>query len=679
MADPSTYRPPTGEIPTSPGVYRFSDAEGRVIYVGKAKNLRNRLANYFQDPANLHPRTQQMVFTASRVQWTVVRTEVEALALEFTWIKEFDPRFNVVFKDDKTYPYLAVTMGERVPRVHVTRQAKRAGTRYYGPYTQVWAIRETIDLLSRVYPVRTCAPGVYQRARAQRRPCLLADIEKCAAPCVGRISEEDHRALAESLCEFMEGRTGPIVRDLRARMKEAAADLDFETAARLRDDLKAVETVLEKNVVVLDDGTDADVFALVADELDAAVHVFHVRGGRIRGTRGWVVDRVDDADEARLMERLLEQVYSQLPPAPKGGARSQREGPSSVDDVAHTPTSAIPREVLVSVMPEDASTVGDWLSGLRGSSVRLHSPRRGPKAQLMETVLENARQALELHRTRRAGDLTERSRALEELAENLGLSSAPLRIECYDVSHTMGTDQVASMVVFEDGAPRKDAYRTYNIRGADGTGTPDDTSAMDEVLRRRFSRLLAEEAGIAGEDEEGVAYESGPVDAATGRPRRFSYRPDLVVVDGGLPQVNAARRALDALGVGIPLVGLAKRLEEVWVPGDDFPLILPRSSASLRLLQYLRDESHRFAIAKHRRRRGRSVTRSVLDAIPGVGPARQRALLTAFGSVKRLRSATIDEVAAVSGIGPTLARTILEALAPAPADSEGTTEDAGLD
>lgn len=679
MADPSTYRPPTGEIPTSPGVYRFSDAEGRVIYVGKAKNLRNRLANYFQDPANLHPRTQQMVFTASRVQWTVVRTEVEALALEFTWIKEFDPRFNVVFKDDKTYPYLAVTMGERVPRVHVTRQAKRAGTRYYGPYTQVWAIRETIDLLSRVYPVRTCAPGVYQRARAQRRPCLLADIEKCAAPCVGRISEEDHRALAESLCEFMEGRTGPIVRDLRARMKEAAADLDFETAARLRDDLKAVETVLEKNVVVLDDGTDADVFALVADELDAAVHVFHVRGGRIRGTRGWVVDRVDDADEARLMERLLEQVYSQLPPAPKGGARSQREGPSSVDDVAHTPTSAIPREVLVSVMPEDASTVGDWLSGLRGSSVRLHSPRRGPKAQLMETVLENARQALELHRTRRAGDLTERSRALEELAENLGLSSAPLRIECYDVSHTMGTDQVASMVVFEDGAPRKDAYRTYNIRGADGTGTPDDTSAMDEVLRRRFSRLLAEEAGIAGEDEEGVAYESGPVDAATGRPRRFSYRPDLVVVDGGLPQVNAARRALDALGVGIPLVGLAKRLEEVWVPGDDFPLILPRSSASLRLLQYLRDESHRFAIAKHRRRRGRSVTRSVLDAIPGVGPARQRALLTAFGSVKRLRSATIDEVAAVSGIGPALARTILEALAPAPADSEGTTEDAGLD
>ncbi len=662
MADPATYRPPTSEIPTSPGVYRFSDAEGRVIYVGKAKNLRNRLTNYFQDPANLHPRTQQMVFTAARVQWTVVRTEVEALALEFTWIKEFDPRFNVVFKDDKTYPYLAVTMGERFPRVHVTRQAKRAGTRYYGPYTQVWAIRETIDLLSRVYPVRTCAPGVFQRAKAQGRPCLLAHIDKCSAPCVGRISESDHRALAEALCEFMEGRTGPIVADLRRRMKEAAAALDFETAARLRDDLKAVETVLEKNVVVLPDGTDADVFALEADELDAAVHVFHVRGGRIRGTRGWVVDRVDGASEEVLMERLLEQVYSELPPADSRPVEP-KSGPNSIDDVAHTPTRAVPREILVSLLPEDAETVADWLSGIRGARVRLHVPERGPKASLMATVRENARQALELHRTRRAGDLTERSRALEELAKNLGLDSAPLRIECYDVSHTMGTDQVASMVVFEDGAPRKDAYRTYNIRGEDGSGAQDDTSAMDEVLRRRFSRLLAEEAGQEGEDEEGVAYASGPIDEATGRPRRFSYRPDLVVVDGGLPQVNAARRALDSMGVGIPLVGLAKRLEEVWVPGDEFPLILPRASAALHLLQYLRDESHRLAITKHRKRRGRAQTRSALDAIPGVGPARQSALLAKFGSVKRLRAASIDEVAAVPGIGPALATVILEALA----------------
>lgn len=669
MADPATYRPPTGDIPTSPGVYRFSDEHGRVIYVGKAKNLRNRLTNYFQDPANLHPRTQQMVFTATRVQWTVVRSEIEALTLEFTWIKEFNPRFNVIFKDDKTYPYLAVTMGERFPRVQVTRQAKRAGTNYYGPYTQIWAIRETIDLLSRVYPVRTCAPGVFQRARAQGRPCLLADIEKCSAPCVGRISEEEHRALAESLCEFMEGKTGPIVRDLRTRMKEAAAQLDYETAAHLRDDIAAIETVLEKNAVVLDDGTDADVFALAADELDAAVHVFHVRGGRIRGTRGWVIDRVDEADEAQLMERLLEQVYSQLPPAPPTRQRREQEGPSSVDDVAHTPTSAIPREILLSHMPSTPEIIAQWLSERRGSKVVVHTPKRGPKAQLMATVVENARQALEVHRTRRASDLSERAKALEELAANLGLDTTPLRIECYDVSHTMGQDQVASMVVFEDGAPRKDAYRAYNIRGEDGQGTPDDTSAMDEVLKRRFSRLLAEEAGIKGEDEEGVAYESGPIDATTGRPRRFSYRPDLVVVDGGLPQVNAARRALDEIGVDIPLVGLAKRLEEVWIPGDEFPLILPRSSAALHLLQYLRDESHRFAITKHRQRRGKAVTRSVLDAIPGVGPARQKALLKAFGSVKRLRFASLEEVAAVPGIGLSLASTILEALDPKHTDS----------
>ena len=663
MADPSSYRPLTSEIPTSPGVYRFSDAEGRVIYVGKAKNLRNRLTNYFQDLANLHPRTQQMVTSAARVQWTVVRTEVEALALEFTWIKEFNPRFNVMFKDDKTYPYLAVTMGETYPRVHVTRQAKRAGTRYFGPYTQVWAIRETIDLLSRVYPVRTCAPGVFHRAKAQGRPCLLADIDKCSAPCVGRISAAEHRALAEELCEFMEGRTGPIVRDLRTRMKEAAAALDFETAARLRDDLKAIETVLEKSAVVLDDGTDADVFALVADELDAAVHVFHVRGGRIRGTRGWVLDRVDDADEHVLMARLLEQVYADTPAATEA-ERPAKAAPSSIDDVAHTPTNRIPREILVSVLPEDATMLSEWLSGLRGGPVRITAPQRGQKARLMETVRENAAQSLHLHRTRRAGDLSERSRALEELADSLGLERAPLRIECYDVSHTMGAHQVASMVVFEDGSPRKDAYRTFAIRGPEGEGAPDDTAAMTEVLTRRFTRLLAEEAGLSGEDEEGVAFASGPLDETSGRPRRFSYRPDLIVVDGGLPQVNAARRALDDLGVTVPLVGLAKRLEEVWIPGEDFPAILPRASAGLHLLQYLRDESHRFAITAHRKKRRKAHTRSVLDSVPGLGPTRQAALLKSFGSVKRLRAATAEEIASVPGIGPVLAGTILAALEP---------------
>ena len=678
MADPQTYRPRTGDIPTSPGVYRFRDAEGRVIYVGKAKNLRNRLTNYFQDLANLHPRTQQMVTTAASVQWTVVSTEVEALTLEFTWIKEFDPRFNVMYRDDKSYPYLAVTMGEEYPRVQITRQARRKGTRSFGPYTQVWAIRETIDLLLRVFPVRTCSAGVFRRARAQGRPCLLGYIDKCSAPCVGRISAADHHALAEDLCEFMEGRTGPFMRELDARMRAASADLDFERAARLRDDLQALRTVLDRNAMVLDDGTDADVFALVTGELDAAVHVFHVRGGRIRGTRGWVLDRTDDTPPSGLMATLLEQVYGDVPPAshPLRGrpSRERLAEAASVDDVAHTPTSAIPREVLVSTEPEDAQTLQEWLTTLRGAKVRLRVPRRGAKAQLMDTVRHNAEQALELSRTRRAGDLTQRSRALEELASDLDLPAAPLRIECYDISHTQGRDQVASMVVFEDGMPRKDAYRTFNIHGEDGTGVPDDTAAMDEVLHRRFHRLLAEEAGESGEDEDGVALASGPVDAATGRPRRFAYRPDLVVVDGGLPQVNAARAALDADGVDIPVVGLAKRLEEVWVPGEEFPLILPRTSAALHLLQHLRDESHRFAITKHRRRRAKGQTRSVLDDIPGLGPARQAALLRHFGSVKRLRAATPEQVGEVPGIGPTLAATILAALAPSPVP---TTDEGG--
>ena len=678
VADPQTYRPRTGDIPTSPGVYRFRDAEGRVIYVGKAKNLRNRLTNYFQDLANLHPRTQQMVTTAASVQWTVVSTEVEALTLEFTWIKEYDPRFNVMYRDDKSYPYLAVTMGEEYPRVQITRQARRRGTRYFGPYTQVWAIRETIDLLLRVFPVRTCSQGVFRRASAQGRPCLLGYIDKCSAPCVGRIDASAHRALAEDLCEFMEGRTGPFMRQLDARMRAAAADLDFEQAARLRDDLQALRTVLDRNAMVLDDGTDADVFALVTGELDAAVHVFHVRGGRIRGTRGWVLDRSDDTPPEGLMSTLLEQVYGDVPPAehPLRGrpSREHLTRAASVDDIAHTPTSAIPREVLVSTEPEDLDTLQEWLTTLRGAKVRLHVPRRGAKAQLMETVRHNAEQALELSRTRRAGDLTQRSRALEELASDLDLPAAPLRIECYDISHTQGQDQVASMVVFEDGMPRKDAYRTFNIHGADGNGVPDDTAAMDEVLHRRFHRLLAEEAGEAGEDEDGVAFASGPVEASSGRPRRFAYRPDLVVVDGGLPQVNAARAALDADGVDIPVVGLAKRLEEVWVPGEAFPLILPRTSAALHLLQHLRDESHRFAITKHRKRRAKGQTRSVLDDIPGLGPARQAALLRHFGSVKRLRGATPEQVGEVPGIGPTLAATVLAALAPA---ADPTTDEGG--
>lgn len=664
MADPSTYRPKTSEIPTDPGVYRFRDEQGAVIYVGKAKNLRARLTNYFQDLANLHPRTQKMVTTAASVQWTVVRNEIEALTLEFTWIKEFNPRFNVMFKDDKSYPYLAVSMGERFPRVQVTREARRKDTRYFGPYTKVWAIRDTIELLIRVFPVRTCSAGVFRRAQAQGRPCLLGYIDKCSAPCVGRISQAKHRALAQSMCDFLEGKASPILRQVESEMRQASAELDFETAAKKRDDLRALETVLERNTMVLNDGTDADIFALVSDELDAAVHVFHVRGGRIRGTRGWVASRDDDASEAELMARLFEQVYSELPDIPQGRkGRIEQAQAVSVDDVIHTPTRAVPREILVSVMPTEGGTIAQWLTEKRGAAVDIHVPKRGPKAQLMETVKENAKHALILHKTRRSGDLAQRGQALDELAEYLDLPASPLRIECYDISHTQGQLQVGSMVVFEDGVPRKDAYRHFNIHGENGEGTPDDTSAMDEVLRRRFRRLLAEENGEDGEDEEGIAFESGPVDA-NGRPRRFSYRPDLVVVDGGLPQVNAARDALDSMGIDIPLIGLAKRLEEVWIPGEEFPLIFPRTSAALYMLQYLRDESHRFAITAHRKRRTKNQQRSVLDGIAGVGPSRQKALLRHFGSVKKIRESTPEQIAVVNGIGPSLGTVIWQALNP---------------
>ena len=691
MADPSAYRPAPGEVPVSPGVYRFLDGEGRVIYVGKAKNLRARLSNYFQDPAALHPRTRKMVTTACAVEWTVVGTEAESLALEYSWIKEFDPRFNVMYKDDKSYPYLAVTMREAYPRAQVVRGARRPGTRYFGPFVQARSIRETLDQLLRVFPVRSCSPGVFKRARASGRPCLLGYIDKCSAPCVGRISEPDHRSLAEDLCAFMAGRTGPYLRDLEDRMRLAAANLDFERAARLRDDAAALRRVVERNAVVLPDATDADVFALARDELTAAVQVFHVRGGRVRGQRGWVIDLVEDADDAELVERLLQQVYGDLVDPADTGALA-RPGPTaleaatSVDDVAHTPTTAVPREVLVPALPADAPAVRAWLAGLRGGRVELRVPVRGDKAALMGTVRSNAQEALRLHKTRRAGDLTQRAAALEELAEALDLPEAPLRIECYDISHTHGTHQVGSMVVFEDGAPRKSDYRRFTVHGRDGTGAVDDTAAMREVLTRRFKRLLAEQGAGPEEDAEPAGADggtagtaspaaSGPIDPGTGRPRRFSYAPGLVVVDGGAPQVGAARAALDELGVDVPLVGLAKRLEEVWVPGEEFPVVLARTSPALHLLQHLRDESHRFAITHHRARRAAAMTRSALDEVPGLGPARQAALLKEFGSVKRLRAATAERIASVRGIGPTLAATILTHLNPVPDNPPGTADE----
>lgn len=653
MADPATYRPKPGEIPTSPGVYRFRDEHGRVIYVGKAKNLRARLSSYFQDVAGLHPRTQQMVTTAAAVEWTVVATEVASLALEYSWIKEYEPRFNVKYRDDKSYPYLAVTMSEEVPRAMVMRGAKRKGNRYFGPYGHAWAIRETVDLMLRVFPMRTCSTGVYRRAQRSGRPCLLGYIDKCAAPCVGRISVADHRELAEDFCTFLSGQTRQFERRLETEMKAAAAELDFEKAARLRDDLAALRRVVEKNEVVLPDGTDADVFGMAADELEASVQVFHVRGGRVRGQRGWVVEKVEDISEAELVERLLQQVYGDLADTEEGNG-----------------SRAVPREILVPHLPADLPEVTDWLRHLRGGSVQIRVPQRGDKKALADTVHRNAEHALALHKSRRAGDLTTRSQALADLAEALDLDEAPLRIECFDISHTQGTHQVGAMVVFEDGLPRKGEYRRFIVRGADGSGARDDTEAIAEVLARRFKRFRSArergpESGDIAVDDDGLPLRSGEVAATEGRANRFAYPPNLVVVDGGAPQVAAAQRTLDELGVeDVALIGLAKRLEELWLPGEQFPLVLPRTSPGLYLLQRVRDEAHRFAISAHRRRRSSAMTRSVLDDIPGLGPVRSAALLKAFGSVRALRKATVAEIAAVPGFGPATARAVVEALQP---------------
>ncbi|MBC7291776.1 MAG: excinuclease ABC subunit UvrC [Actinotalea sp.] len=669
MADPATYRPRPGQVPDSPGVYRFKDEHGRVVYVGKAKSLRSRLASYFQDLSALHPRTQQMVTTAASVEWTVVGTEVEALALEYSWIKEFDPRFNVKYRDDKSYPYLAVTLGEAFPRVQVMRGRKRPGTRYFGPYAHAWAIRETVDLLLRVFPVRTCSAGVFRRAQQTGRPCLLGYIDKCSAPCVGRVSEAEHRALAEDFCDFMAGETARFTRRLTEQMRAAAAELDYERAARLRDDVGALERATEKNAVVLADGTDADVFALVGDELEAAVQVFHVRDGRIRGQRGWVVEKVEDVTDAELVEHLLLQVYGDeggwtTPERDSGGARRPEQ--------VRAAESAVPREVLVPVLPPDVEQVTDWLSGLRGSRVRIRVPQRGDKRELAETVRRNAEQALTLHRTRRAGDLTTRSQALKELQEALDLPTAPLRIECYDISTTQGSHQVGSMVVFEDGLARKPEYRHFVVRGPEGEGARDDTAALYEVLTRRFRRYLQEQESAddlaLGEHDDDVQPHPSPggreVPPEARRPGRFAYPPNLVVVDGGPPQVAAAARALADLGIDdVALCGLAKRLEEVWLPGEEYPVILQRSSEGLYLLQRVRDEAHRFAIRHHRSRRSKGMTVSVLDGVPGLGPARSAALLKHFGSVKRLRAATVEEIAAVKGMGTRTAQAVVDALA----------------
>jgi excinuclease ABC subunit C len=666
VADTVSYRPKAGEIPTQPGVYRFRDPKSRVLYVGKAKNLRARLSNYFQPLRSLHERTRRMVTTAASVEWTVVASEFEALQLEYTWIKEFNPPFNVQFRDDKSYPYLAVTLGDRIPRVMVTRHRGQKDARYFGPYTKVWAIRDTVDLMLKAFPMRSCSDGVYRRAELTGRPCLLGDIGKCAAPCVGRISPEDHRELAEDFVSFMAGNDTQYIRVMTDRMKKAASTQDYEAAARHRDAIQALEAAMGKSAVVLPDNVDADVFGIAHDELAAAVQQFIVRGGRIRGVRSWVVDKELDVSLGELVETVVQNAYE------------------SAD--------APPREILVPELPEDAAELEQWLTARRqeigdpaaqrgalSGRVAMRVAQRGDKAALAQTVEMNAKNALILYKTRRSSDFVARSKALNDIQDALGMGDAPLRMECYDVSHLSGTNIVASMVVFEDGLPRKDQYRRFSI-----PESTDDTESIYQVISRRLAYLKdpdlepVEEleasstpAQFTGDDERAdergddpeIDVEAEVEAAAEKRRKKFSYPPNLLIVDGGQPQVAAARRALEESGVqGIQLAGIAKRLEEIWLPDSDFPVILPRNSDALFLIQRIRDEAHRFAITYQRSRRRRDIG-SVLGEIPGLGPSRVKELLKHFGSVAQLKKATPEQIAEVRGVGPTLAGAIHDRLA----------------
>ncbi|WBU38611.1 excinuclease ABC subunit UvrC [Homoserinibacter sp. YIM 151385] len=620
-ADAIPWRPKAGEIPTSPGVYRFSDAQGRVLYVGKAKNLRQRLANYFQPLRSLHERTRAMVLRASGVEWTIVGTDIESLQLEYTWIKEFDPPFNVKFRDDKTYPFLALTMADEAPRVIVTRNRRIPGARYFGPYPKIWAVRETVDLMVKAFPIRTCSDSSYKRAMQTGRPCFPGQIGRCGGPCSMTVSIEEHRAVVEQFAHFMASHDQSAVAALRRSMVRAAEEQRYEEAGRLRDRIQALENVLEKSAVVLRDGVDTDLFAIEHDELAAAVQQFVVRGGRIRGTRSWVVDKELDVPVGELVDSVLESAYESEPP---------------------------PREILVPELPEDSSAMETWLAARRprGGQVSLRTAQRGEKAALMQTATLNAKQALMLYKTRRTADYVARTQALTDIQDALGLPDAPLRIECYDVSHLGGTNIVASMVVFEDGLPRKNQYRKFSI-----AEYADDTAALYQVLMRRLARL--DEETEAGVDEEGAR-------------KRFAYRPSLLIVDGGQPQVEAAARALrDSGAADIPVVGIAKRLEEIWMPDDAFPVILPRNSEALFLVQRIRDEAHRFAITFQRQKRKGDI-QTVLAEVPGLGPSRITALLKHFGSVARLRAASPEQIAEVKGVGPATAAAIAARLGSSP-------------
>lgn len=730
------FRPATGDIPTDPGVYKWRDGNGRVIYVGKAKSLRQRLTYYFQPLSQLHPRTQTMVLTGRSLEWTVVGTEMEALTLEYTWIKEFDPRFNVVFRDDKTYPYLAVSFGEDIPRIWITRSQKAKRTRYFGPYTRAWDLRNSLDSLLKAFPVRTCTPNRFRRAQKEGRPCLLYSLGKCSGPCVGKISPADHRELMKNLTAVLTRRVGErYISGLRQQMNEASEKLEFEKAARLRDQITAMKNVVQQNGVVFSDSVNADVFGYAGDELEASVHAFFVRSGTIRGERNWSVEKVEDISDAQLMNDMITQVYSQIEDDSKRDdqverqaaaleIRTQRDAVSSAESIdaqtqgeraqstrqrhereavtgridLFSDASPVPSEIIVPVIPADKDRLESWLTGLRGSKVTIHLVERGDKKSLLERANKNARLALAQSKSRRTASLAARQEAMNDIKEQLGLPEAPLRIEGYDVSNAAGGGyQVASMVVFEDGMARRSEYRRFSIKGGTGRNESlDDLSALYQTMTRRFrhgniagdsgdsieaERRIekAEDAATGGRDAAGQSKVTTVMSDANGstrsdeiiqqdtRAHHFAYKPNLIVVDGGAGQVKAVQKALDDCDVhDVAVCGLAKRLEEVWLPGEDYPLILNRQSQAMYLLQRVRDESHRFAIAYHRMRRRKGQISSVFDSVPGIGRTYSRRLLAHFGSVRKIRQASIDEIEQVNGIGAAKAKNIYRAFHPTP-------------
>ena len=620
-------RPPAGSIPESPGSYQFKDAEGRVIYVGKASNLRQRLSNYFQDPRNMHIRTAQMVATAESVEWIEVRNEVEALMLEFSLIKQHRPRFNIRLRDDKSYPFLAVTLDEEWPRALVMRGRKRKGVRYFGPYAHAYAIRDTLDLLLRSFPIRTCSNGKFNEHHRLGRPCLLFHIEKCSGPCVGNIERPEYFQQVTELCDFLDGDTDEIVDRLEADMRAAAKELEFEKAARLRDRWAAVQRAIEKQQMVAERSEDIDVIGLAEDELEAAVQVFFVRKGRVVGRKGFVLDKVEDLSPGGLVDRIMEQMYGDEPPL------------------------GIPKQVLVPVDAEDIDTYEEWLTHLRGSRVQIRVPQRGDKRDLHETVTRNAKEEFTRHRLRRAADHNTRSRALMELQDLLGLPEAPLRIECYDMAHLQGTDYVGSMVVLEDGLPNKREYRRFKVKTVEGN---DDYAAMEEVLTRRLTAYLEQR--------------DQPVNERGDRPGKFAYPPQLLLVDGGKGQLAVAERVVKALGLEdeIPIASLAKRFEEVYLPGNSQPVNVPRGSEALFMLQRIRDEAHRFANAFHRELRGKRMTKSSLDDIAGLGENRKARLTKELGGVNAVKKASLETLKSLTWLPDSVAETIYAKFHPEP-------------